>query len=1058
MFSLFFIKRPIFATVLAILITLAGAISYFGLPVAQYPEMTPPVVRVSAYYYGASASVIADSVASVIEPEVNGVDRMLYMSSTSASDGSYSLDITFEVGVDADMAAVLVQNRVNRATAKLPEEVRRQGITVKKQSPNFVGIITLSPKDEAAAKRYDDLFLANYVVLNIKDELARIKGVGDVSMFPAKDYGMRIWFDPEKLASRQMTVNDVLAGLREQNVQVAAGKVGGNPAPAGTAFTYQVNTLGRLENEEQFENVILKTGEGGAITRLKDVARVELGARSYDTFGAFNGRSAAVMIVYQAPGGNAVAITQGLRDSVTRMSTNLPEGLEMKMVYDASVFINQAVNEVYHTLFEAVILVIIVVLVFLGSLRSTLIPILVIPVALVGTFMFMAGFGFSINMLTLFGLVLAIGIVVDDAIVVVENVERNMAEHHLAPKEATAKAMQEVFGAVIAISLVLSAVFVPTAALGGITGQMYKQFALTIAASTILSAVCALTFSPAMCGVLLKPHKKDHKPNIFNRGFNWVFDKLSSFYEIIVRFLVHKAVIAFSLLAFAGTLALIVWSTKQVPTGFLPNEDRGLVFVDVILPDNASLERSQAAFKQVNDIIKNTEGVDDVAGLGGFSLINGAGTNYAVCFAMLKDWDARLEKGRDLNTIVNEIRIKTAKVQDAMVLVFAPPAIDGLGSGTGFDMRLQDRTGLGRNAVAEIAYDIVGTANRDANVTAVNTAYRPAVPEVFAMIDREKVKKLDVPLQNVFDALAGSLGSAYANDFVKFGRTFQVNVQADAAYRASIDSFKKINVRSRGGAMVPLGAVMTMNDSFGPDRVFRYNMYPNAIINGEPAKGKSSGEALVAMQTIAEQKMPAGMNFEWTSLAYQESKQSGEGMMVFGLAIVVVYLILAAQYESWTTPLAVVLSVPLAVLGAMAGCMIRGLDNNVYTQIGLVLLVGLGAKNAILIVEFAKQNRESGMGIIDATAVAAKQRLRPILMTSFAFILGVLPLVIAEGAGAASRQALGTAVFFGMIGATLLGLIFTPVLHVAIQGVTELLFGAPKVEKAADTQAEAVHA
>ncbi len=1055
MFSVFFVRRPIVACVISILVIIAGLVAYPALPMAQYPDITPPVIQVTAVYPGASGAVVAQTVAAPIEEEVNGVEGMLYMESTSASDGSYTLKATFEVGTDVNTASVLVQNRVNLALPRLPEEVRRQGVSTDKVSTSMLAILTLSPEEGNRSEIYNDIFLANYMRINVNDEIRRIRGVGDAVTYPTKDYGMRIWLDPERLKSRDMTTQDVINALREQNVQVAAGQIGQPPAPAGQDFQFTISTLGRLEQVEQFEDIIVRATPDGRLVRVKDVARVELGAKNYDTLASVNGVPGAVMLIYQSPGGNAVAVSKELAALVERLRRDLPEGVTLDIRYDTSEFVLSAIDAVYHTLVEAIVLVVAVVLIFLGGVRSTLIPIAAIPVSLIGTFAAMKLFGFSINLPTMFGLILAIGIVVDDAIVVVENVERNMIEHHLSPKDATVKAMGEVFGAVIAISLVLMAVFLPTAAMPGITGQLYRQFAVTIAASTFFSAVCAVTLSPALCAVLLKPHKPGKKPFIFNRLFNAFFDRVSGAYAAVVRLFTRPALIGVTMAMFGATCFAIVWSMKRVPTGFLPVEDRGLLIAEAWLPDGASQERSAAVRDRIAESFRKIDGIETVNALQGYSVLNGIGSNYALVFAVLEDWSVRVPKKRSMETIVADARAAIAPIEEAMTFAFTLPAIDGVGNATGFDLRLQDRVGVGREVMQQLVGEVVADGNAQAKLRNMSSAYRAGVPQLFADIDREKVKKLGIPLQDVFGTLAAYLGSAYINDFNRFGRTWQVTAQAEAKFRSRVEDVRRLEVRSADGKMIPLGTLLRMDEALGPDRVVRYNLYPAASINGEPELGSSSGEALAIIEQMAADKLPPGVGYEWTNLAYQEKKTEGQGGMVFVLALVVVYLILAALYESWLVPFAVVLSIPLGVLGAMLGLMIRGMDNNVYTQIGLVLLVGLGAKNAILIVEFARANRNAGKGILESAVDASRQRLRPIIMTSLAFILGVVPLVKATGAGAASRQAIGTAVFAGMLGNTILGLFFTPALYVVMQWLSEKIGGAPKPKPAPDAPTHA---
>ncbi|MFA6220941.1 MAG: multidrug efflux RND transporter permease subunit [Desulfomonilaceae bacterium] len=1027
MLSRFFINRPIFASVISLLIVLAGTTCVFILPVAQYPDITPPVVQVKAFFPGADPKVIADTVASPIEQEINGVEGMLYMSSTSAADGSYTLNVTFELGTNIDMATVLTQNRVSSAIPRLPQEVQRQGVTTKKVSSALVAVLCVYSPDG----RYDDLYLTNYVSLRLKDELSRIKGVGNVDVFPQKDYGMRLWLDPNKMESRSITTNDVVDALQQQNVQVAAGTIGQRPSPKGQDFQLNVNTLGRLSDESQFEDIIVKTGEGGRLTRVKDIARVELGGKSYDTFSIFNAKPAATMIIYQSPGSNAMQVADDVNTVMDRLKSEFPPGLEFKAIYEISRFISSSIHEVIKTLFEAFILVFIVVFIFLQDWRATLIPAITIPVSLVGTFAVMAMLGFSINMVTLFGMVLAIGIVVDDAIVVVENVERNMSQLALGPKEAAIKAMEEVTGPIIGITLVLMAVFVPAAFMGGITGELYRQFSLTIAITTLFSAINALTLSPALCALLLR--SGHGRKNIFFRAFNRVFDRITLTYSNIVGIGLRR--VGLAMVLFTGLVALTALGFIKVPTGFVPLEDDGLILVNVQMPDGASLDRTEAIVRKVGSILSGTEGVASYGVLGGYSMIDGAAPNLATFFAPLTPWDDRVKQGRSREAIIEELTSKFRKIEDGMVFAFTLPPIFGLGTGGGFELQLQDKSGLGLNALQNYGALLAKAANEQPSLTNVFSTFRANVPNVFVDVDREKVQNLGVSLQTVFDAMSAYLGSAYVNDFNKFGRTWQVKVQADTAFRSKPEDILKLQVRNKDGKMLPLGAMATVRDSVGPLKVDRYNLYASAKVMGSPAPGYSSGQALNSMESLAKIKLPVGMGYEWTAMAYQEKKTGSQAFVVFGLAILVVLLILAAQYESWADPFSVVLVVPMAVLGAVVALLIRHMDNNIYTQVGLVLLVGLSAKNAILIVEFAREMRAKGMGVVEAAIEGSKLRFRPILMTSFAFITGVLPLVVATGAGAVSRQALGTAVFAGMLGATILGVFFTPVLYVFMQKI-----------------------
>ena len=1040
MFSKLFIYRPVLACVISLLLVLLGLVSYIGLPVEQYPDLAPPVVHVEALYPGANAETIATTVARSIEQQVNGVDNMIYMSSSSVV-GLYQLDISFKPGSNIDLSAVLVQNRVSIAEPTLPEEVRRLGVTTKKQSSTLVGVVSISSPDG----QYDDLGLANVAKLKMYDEFSRVPGVGAINIFPNKEYSMRVWLNPNLLKERGVTATEVTNAIREQNVQVAAGTIGRPPAPVGTQLELVVNTLGRLTTSEQFRDIIVKTGDKGeGVLRLKDVARVELGSRDYSTIATFDGKAAAVMPMYQLPGTNLTAVADAVKAKLQEISPTLPKGIDARMFYDSSLFITTAQHEVIKTLYEAFILVAIVVLIFLQNWRTTLIPLLTIPVALVATFILMNLLGFSVNTLTLFGLVLAIGIVVDDAIVVVENVERTLAETTLSPKEATTKSMNEITGAVIAITLVLMCVFLPTAGLPGITGTMYRQFALTIAAATLFSALNALTLSPALCGLLLSRHDHAARPSKLRlvltspaRVFNAVFDRIAHTYGTYSR--LSSKLWPLTLLALAGVLVLTVFAYRTVPTGFVPSEDLGFVVVAATLPPGASLERTKSVIDRVNEIALGVDGVKDVVTLSGFSVLDGQGTSYGNAWIVLKDWDERYAHGRDVNTIMAELTQKTRPIQEASTVVFSLPPINGLGSANGFDLRVLDK-GAGRQLMQQYVFQMLGNAQGQPTIAAAFPTFRAGVPQLYLNIDREKVKRFGVKLSDLFDTLQTSLGSTYANDFTYADRPYQVNVQADAAYRQVADDVLKLQVRNASGNMVPLASVLSITDAFGPEKITRYNLYPSAQIIGFPKPGVSSGDALAAMEGISDNVLPKdNMGYAWSSLSYQEKLVGNSGVYAAMLAILVVYLILAGQYESWTAPLAVVFSVPLVAIGAVVALNIAGLDNNVFTQVGLVLLIGLGAKNAILIVEFARQNRANGMGIVDSAVGAARQRLRPILMTSLAFIAGVAPLVFATGAGAASRNSLGTAVFGGMIGASLLGLLFTPTLYVVVQGLAETL-------------------
>ena len=1029
MFSRFFIEHPIFASVISIVIVIAGVVSFKALSVAQYPEITPPTVEVKAVYPGANAKVVAETVAAPIEQEVNGVENMIYMSSTSASDGSYSLTVTFEIGTDLDIAQVMVQNRVKLAEPRLPEEVNRQGISTKKKSPNILQIVSLFSPDG----RYDVLYLSNYATLRLRDRLSRIRGVGDVFIFPPSDYSMRIWLDPHQLKSRNLTTQDVLSAVGEQNVQVAAGQIGQPPAPLGQNFQYTVNVLGRLTEIDQFEDIIIKTGEGGRITRLKDVARIELGGKTYDITSSLSGAPSASIGIYQLPGANALDVATQVRAVMAELSGGFPEGLEYKIPYDTTIFVEQSIKEVYITLLEAAGLVFLVLFLFLQDWRATIIPGVAIPVSLIGTLAVMLMMGFSLNMLTLFGLVLAIGVVVDDAIVVVEATVAHM-ERGLKAKEAAIKAMSEVSGPVVATTLVLLAVFVPAAFLPGITGQMYRQFALTIAISTIFSSVNALTMSPALASLVLRPPKE--RKNAFFRSFDAVFRKTETGYMAVVKPLVRRS--AVMMVLFAGLAGLTGWQFTRLPTGFLPVEDQGYVIAFIQLPSAASLERTQEVLGKLDTILKKTPGVQDWVSLGGYSLIDGTNaSNAATVFIVMTPWEERTDPSLSQQAILANLQRQLFQIQEAVAFAFPPPAISGLGSTGGFQMQLQDRADVGLEELQKMLVEIIQDGNTQSGLANLNSTFRVDVPQLFAEIDRTKAKTLGIPLSGVFGTLQAYLGSAYVNDFNAFGRTWQVKVQADHQFRIKPSDIRQLDVRNAKEEMVPIGTLVTVEQILGPQTILRYNLYPAAAITGQPAPGFSSGQALNLMEQLAGSKLPPSMGYEWTALSYQEKKVGSEALMVFALAIILVFLVLAAQYESWTSPAAVIMVVPLAVLGTVAALLMRGFDNNTYTQIGIVLLIALASKNAILIVEFASAQRAQGKSILDAALTASQLRFRPILMTAISSIAGFMPLMVASGAGAASRQAIGTAVVGGMIAATFMSVLFTPVFYVVMQRLNE---------------------
>ena len=1035
MLSKFFIDRPVFANVIAIVTILLGIVALYRLPVERYPAIVPPTVVVSAAYPGANAKVVADTVAAPIEQQVNGVENMMYMTSTSSSDGTYALTITFEIGTNLDDAQVLVQNRVAIAQPSLPEEVRRQGLSVKKQSSNIIMAVTLT----SPSKKFDGLFLSNYATLRLRDELSRVDGVGEVLVRGVGAYAMRIWLDPDKLASRQLTTQDVTAALARQNVQVAAGQVGQPPSPDGQRFQMTVTTLGRLSDPDQFEGIVIKASPSGQMVYLRDVARVELGAQNYDSYASRNGMDSANMLVYQLPGSNAIDVARSVRVAMEKIKPTLPEGLEYSIPFDTTKFVEAAIRGVYTTLIEAGLLVLIVILVFLQSWRALLIPATTVPVTIIGAFAFMPLLGFSVNMLTLFGLVLAIGIVVDDAIVIVENATHHI-ERGLSPRDATIKAMTEVTGPVIAITLVLMAVFLPTAFLGGITGQLYRQFALTIAATAFISAVNALTLKPAQCATYLRPYTGK---NFFTRVFDFFYKPLEWFYSCCISQLLRVWWLV--LIVFVGIAIFTGWWYQKTPTGFLPTEDQGYVIIAVQLPDAASLDRTREVTERMSKIFASTPGVEHWFVLGGFSLLDGTNaSNGATAFAAWSDWSKRTTPDLSQESLVARLQKEFAQMQESFILVLVPPSIQGLGVAGGFQMQIEDREGVGPEILQERTQAVIDEAKKSPEIGGASSSFRAGVPQLYLNIDRVKAERMGVMLSDVFATLQANLGSVYVNDFNKFDRTYQVRVQADARFRSDPSRLRRLEVRNRTGQRVPLATLLTPETRIGPQSIIRYNLYPTASINGGAAPGVSSGEALKVMESVAAKVLPRSMGFDWTGIAYQEKRISGEAVFVFALAVLLVYLVLAAQYESWLLPLAVILVVPLGIFGVVAAVNFTGTDNNMYTQIGVVLIIALASKNAILIVEFARELRLQGRSIHEAAIEAARMRFRPILMTSFAFIMGVLPLVWATGAAAASRRALGTAVFGGMITSTVLAVFFVPVFYVAIQKLIELWNGPPK--------------
>jgi hydrophobe/amphiphile efflux-1 (HAE1) family protein len=1036
-FSHFFIARPIFASVVSLVILIVGTISYLTLPVAQFPEIVPPTVSVTTSYPGANAVTVADTVASVIEQEVNGVEGMIYMYSQSTDDGNMSLQVTFDIGTDIDKAQVLVQNRIAVAEPRLPEEVRRNGILVNKRSPDLLLVVHLVSPDNT----YDQVYISNYALLNVKDELARVPGVGDVTLFGSREYSMRIWLDPERIALRGMTADEVIAALRAQNLQVAGGSLGQPPQPNMGAFQMSLQLKGRLLQPAEFENIVLKTGQDGRIVRVKDVGRVELGALSYTTYGYQDSYPATVMPVTQQPGSNAIDTANAIKAEMQRLSERFPKGLEYRIVYNPTEFIEESISELYITILEAVVLVVVVVLLFLQTWRATVIPLVAIPVSLIGTFAVMQALGFSINMLTLFGLVLAVGIVVDDAIVVVENVERKLAGG-LSPGEAARVTMDEVGAALVAIALVLSAVFVPTAFIGGITGAFYRQFAVTVATATIISAFNSLTLSPALCAILLKPHTGREKGSLLMRpvhalfaGFNWAFDKLAAGYARLVRAAIAISPVLLAL--YAVLLGIGGWLLFHTPAGFIPKMDRGIITVSLQLPQGASLQRTDEVVRRANQIVLGTPGVAHTSTYTGRSASTGSNSsNVGAIFSVMSEARERFAKGLTAEKIADDIAARLSVLEESKTTVTIPPPVRGMGGQTGFSMRLQNRANMSPGEFEEVANDFIAAANQLPGIKNAFTTYSTGTPQLYVDVDRTKAQMLHVPLEAIFEALRVYLGSAYVNDFNMFGRTFRVTAQADASFRLQPENIARIRVRNESGQMVPLGNLVSFRHIAGPDRVPRYNLFPTVEVNGATQPGVSTGEAMQMLAELAKNELPEGITYEWTDLSYQEVKAGSAGYYIFVLSVVFVFLTLAAQFESWSMPLAIILIVPMCLLSALFGVTLHGQDINILTQIGFVVLIGLAAKNAILIVEFARQLEDQGHDIASAAVEACKLRLRPILMTSLAFTLGVVPLYIATGAGAEMRIALGTGVFWGMIGVTLFGLIFTPVFYVVVRRLT----------------------
>ncbi|WP_028311540.1 efflux RND transporter permease subunit [Derxia gummosa] len=1034
--SRFFIDRPIFAGVLSLLMLLSGLIAIGVLPVSEYPEVVPPSVVVRAQYPGANPKVIAETVATPLEESINGVEGMLYMGSQATTDGLMTLTVTFKLGTDPDKAQQLVQNRVNQAEPRLPEEVRRLGITTIKSAPDLTMVVHLLSPDG----RYDMTYLRNYAVLNVKDRLARIDGVGQVQLFGSGDYSMRVWLDPQKVAARGLSAGDVVAAIREQNVQAAAGVVGASPGLPGVELQLSVNAQGRLRNEEEFGDIIVRTGANGEITRLRDLGRIELGAADYALRSLLDNKSAVAIPIFQAPGSNAISISDNVRATMAELRKTMPEGIDYSIVYDPTQFVRASIKSVVHTLLEAVALVVLVVILFLQTWRASVIPLLAVPVSVVGTFAVMLLGGFSINALSLFGLVLAIGIVVDDAIVVVENVERGI-EDGLSPRDATYRAMKEVSGPIVAIALVLVAVFVPLAFISGLTGQFYRQFALTIAISTVISAVNSLTLSPALAALLLRGHDapKDALTRAMDRvlggffaRFNRAFGRGAAGYGRGVRGAIGRK--GAMLAGYALLVAVTAGLFQAVPGGFVPAQDKQYLIGFAQLPDGATLDRTESVIRRMSEITLAQPGVEHAIAFPGLS-INGFtnSSNSGIVFASLTDFDQRKDKSLSGAAIAQQLNQKYAAIDDAFIVMFPPPPVQGLGTTGGFKLQLEDRASLGYEAMDAALKAFMGRAMQTPELAGLFSSYQINVPQLFADLDRAKARQLGVAVTDVFETLQVYLGSLYVNDFNRFGRTYSVRVQADAAYRARAEDIGQLRVRSSSGQMVPLSALLNVRPAAGPERAMRYNGFLSADISGGPAPGYSSGQARTAVERIAAETLPPGIGYEWTELTYQEILAGNSGLWVFPLAVLLVFLVLAAQYESLTLPLSVILIVPMGLLAAMTGVWLSHGDNNVFTQIGLIVLVGLSAKNAILIVEFARELEFEGRTPVQAAIEASRLRLRPILMTSTAFVMGVLPLVLASGAGAEMRSAMGVAVFGGMIGVTAFGLFLTPVFYVLLR-------------------------